>query len=88
MSTVHIFSKPMHYYSGDTLALINSVSDSILLTGDACYDQASFTSVLAKHLFALKTCHEARHLKTLDSIQYISDTDWVDLLANNKSISW
>ncbi|KZW98154.1 hypothetical protein JL49_25095 [Pseudoalteromonas luteoviolacea] len=87
--TVHIFSKPLRYYSNNfNLALIDE-RDKILLQQDACYDQARFAATFNKNLYMLETCSIARGISPANLVTLIDDLSWVDLLvASDKSITW
>ncbi|MBQ4812952.1 hypothetical protein A7985_03120 [Pseudoalteromonas luteoviolacea] len=87
--TVHIFSKPLGYYSNTFNEALIGEHDTILLQQDACYDQAQFASKFSKNLYMLETCSLARGISPYDSTILLDDLSWVDLLVkSDKSITW
>jgi tRNA 2-thiouridine synthesizing protein B len=88
MNTLHIFSKPLNNYSATTIELIQNGNNQVLLTGDACFDWRSFTSLQVKNIYLLKTCVELRNIETTDAVNLIDDSQWVELITTNNTVNW
>ncbi|MBD1581390.1 tRNA 2-thiouridine-synthesizing protein [Pseudoalteromonas sp. S16_S37] len=88
IETVHIFSKPVTYYQKLNIKQLIARHDAVLLSGDACYDHASY-SQLCEKLYMLTDCAIARGVSTSCGYNLLSDIEWVKLISNaNKSITW
>ncbi|RZQ55143.1 hypothetical protein C1E23_00135 [Pseudoalteromonas phenolica] len=88
MSTVHIFSKPFSNYNVTTIELIQNETNHVLLTGDACFDWRTFTSLQVKNVYLLKTCVELRNIETSDAVNLVDDSTWVELITTNNTVNW
>ncbi|KZN59775.1 hypothetical protein [Pseudoalteromonas luteoviolacea] len=87
--TVHIFSKPLSYYSNNLNSALIGKCDKILLQQDACYDQARFATTFNQNLYMLETCSIARGIPPTDLVTLLDDLSWVDLLVDSdKTITW
>ncbi|OHU96871.1 hypothetical protein BIW53_05170 [Pseudoalteromonas byunsanensis] len=88
MNTVHIFSKPLSYYSALQLDGLIAGNDALLLIGDACYDFASYNHLSDKR-YMLENCALARAITGNIEFNLINDIEWVELIDNaKKSITW
>ncbi|MBQ4832474.1 tRNA 2-thiouridine-synthesizing protein [Pseudoalteromonas sp. MMG010] len=88
MTTLHIFSKPVNYYSIEQLINIIQPHDNILLVSDACYDITQFRQ-LSPTLLLLEEDALARAVNYTSIDQLISYTEFVDLcVTTHQSITW
>ncbi|WP_282114606.1 DsrH/TusB family sulfur metabolism protein [Pseudoalteromonas arctica] len=88
MSTLHIFSKPLNYYSANQLENLILSDDNVLLVGDACFAKKQFRQ-FADTLLILKQDAQVRAIKLTDNDKAISYEDFVALtLSTNQSITW
>lgn len=88
MSTLHIFSKPLSNFSDTTIELIQNDANQVLLTGDACFDWRTFTSLHVKNVYLLKTCVELRNIETSGAVNLVEDSTWVELITANNTVNW
>ena len=65
MSSLHIFSKPLSYYSANQLENLIAPDDNLLLVGDACFDKKQFRQ-LCDTLFILEQDAHIRAVKISD----------------------
>jgi len=88
MSTLHIFSKPLNYYSANQLENLILSDDNVLLVGDACFAKKQFRQ-FADTLLILEQDAQVRAIKLADNDKAISYEDFVALtLSTNQSITW
>ncbi|WP_076924571.1 DsrH/TusB family sulfur metabolism protein [Pseudoalteromonas sp. EB27] len=88
MSTLHIFSKPLNYYSANQLENLILSDDNVLLVGDACFAKKQFRQ-FADTLLILEQDAQVRAIKLTDNDKAISYKDFVALtLSTNQSITW
>ncbi|MEM5508883.1 DsrH/TusB family sulfur metabolism protein [Pseudoalteromonas sp. AS71] len=88
MSTLHIFSKPLNYYSANQLENLILSDDNVLLVGDACFAKKQFRQ-FADTLLILEQDAQVRAIKLTDNDIAISYEDFVALtLSTNQSITW
>ncbi|HDZ32737.1 MAG TPA: tRNA 2-thiouridine-synthesizing protein [Pseudoalteromonas sp.] len=88
MSTLHIFSKPLNYYSANQLENLILSDDNVLLVGDACFAKKQFRQ-FADTLLILEQDAQIRAIKLTDNDKAISYEDFVALtLSTNQSITW
>ncbi|HDY92719.1 MULTISPECIES: DsrH/TusB family sulfur metabolism protein [unclassified Pseudoalteromonas] len=88
MSTLHIFSKPLNYYSANQLENLILSDDNVLLVGDACFAKKQFRQ-FADTLLILEQDAQVRAIKLADNDKAISYKDFVALtLSTNQSITW
>lgn len=88
MSTLHIFSKPLCYYSANQLENLIVPNDDVLLVGDACFDKKQFRQFSDTLLILDQDAH-TRAVKISDIDKAISYDDFVTLtLTSNQSITW
>ncbi|MBH0056051.1 tRNA 2-thiouridine-synthesizing protein [Pseudoalteromonas sp. SWXJZ94C] len=88
MSTLHIFSKPLNYYSANQLENLILSTDNVLLVGDACFAKKQFRQ-FADTLLILEQDAQVRAIKLTDNDKAISYEDFVALtLSTNQSITW
>ncbi|MBH0035955.1 tRNA 2-thiouridine-synthesizing protein [Pseudoalteromonas sp. NZS71_1] len=88
MSTLHIFSKPLNYYSANQLENLILSHDNVLLVGDACFAKKQFRQ-FADTLLILEQDAQVRAIKLTDNDKAISYEDFVALtLSTNQSITW
>ncbi|ATC86392.1 tRNA 2-thiouridine-synthesizing protein [Pseudoalteromonas sp. NZS127_1] len=88
MSTLHIFSKPLNYYSANQLENLILSDDNVLLVGDACFAKKQFRQ-FADTLLILEQDAQVRAIKLTDNDKAISYEDFVALtLSTNQSITW
>ena len=88
LSTLHIFSKPLSYYSANRLENLIQATDIVLLVGDACYAAKQYRQ-FAESLFILAPDANARAIKLNDNDKVISYDEFVTLsLSTNQSITW
>ena len=88
MSTLHIFSKPLNYYSANQLENLILSDDNVLLVGDACFAKKQFRQ-FADTLLILEQDAQVRAIKLADNDKAISYEDFVAItLSTNQSITW
>ncbi|MEI8652949.1 DsrH/TusB family sulfur metabolism protein [Pseudoalteromonas sp. Hal273] len=88
MSTLHIFSKPLNYYSANQLENLILSGDKVLLVGDASFAKKQFRQ-FADTLLILEQDAQVRAIKLADNDKAISYEDFVALtLSTNQSITW
>lgn len=88
MSTLHIFSKPLNYYSANSLSNLISLTDSILVVGDACFAKEQYKQ-FADLLYVLKDDATARGISCNESDKAISYEEFVTLsLSAKQLITW
>ncbi|PKG68394.1 MULTISPECIES: DsrH/TusB family sulfur metabolism protein [Pseudoalteromonas] len=88
MSTLHIFSKPLNYYSANQLENLILSDDNVLLVGDACFAKKQFRQ-FADTLLILEQDAQVRAIKLTGNDKAISYEDFVALtLSTNQSITW
>ena len=66
MSTLHIFSKPLNYYSANQLENLILSDDNVLLVGDACFAKKQFRQ-FADTLLILEQDAQVRAIKLTDN---------------------
>ncbi|MCF2909153.1 hypothetical protein L1285_12560 [Pseudoalteromonas sp. DL2-H2.2] len=89
LPTLHIFSKPLSYYHDVFSASLLAEQDVLLLTRDACYDQAAWRKLSANRTCMLSVCAQARGISAQDNIEPLSDQQWVLLVEQcHKTITW
>ncbi|WP_409423177.1 MULTISPECIES: DsrH/TusB family sulfur metabolism protein [unclassified Pseudoalteromonas] len=88
MSTLHIFSKPLNYYSTHSLDNLIMLTDSVLLVGDACFAKEQYRQ-FADSLYILKDDADARDISLNMNDKAISYDEFVTLsLSSKQSITW
>lgn len=89
LPTLHIFSKPLSYYHDVFSAGLLAKQDVILLTRDACYDQAAWRALSTNRTCMLNVCALARGISAQNNIEQLSDQQWITLVEqSNKTITW
>jgi len=88
VSTLHIFSKPLNYYSANQLENLISANDRILLLGDACFANKQFKQ-LSDSLLVLEEDAHVRAIKLSHNDTPISYDEFVALtLTSTQLITW
>jgi tRNA 2-thiouridine synthesizing protein B len=88
MSTLHIFSKPLNYYSANSLDNLIMPTDTVLLVGDACFAKGQYRQ-FADSLYILKDDAAARDISLNLNDKAISYDEFVTLsLSTKQSITW
>lgn len=88
MSTLHIFSKPLNYYSANSLDNLIMLTDTILLVGDACFGKEQYRQ-FTDLLYILNDDATARGISLTLNDTAISYDEFVTLsLSTKQSITW
>ncbi|KTD90277.1 DsrH/TusB family sulfur metabolism protein [Pseudoalteromonas sp. H71] len=88
MSTLHIFSKPLNYYSANQLENLISLDDRVLLLGDACFASKQFKQ-FSDALLVLEEDAHVRAIKLSHNETPISYDEFVALtLTSTQLITW
>tara|TARA_B100001059_G_scaffold82974_1_gene81032 strand:- start:2351 stop:2617 length:267 start_codon:yes stop_codon:yes gene_type:complete len=88
MSTLHIFSKPLNYYSANQLENLICADDRILLLGDACFANKQFKQ-FSDTLLVLEEDALVRSIKLSNNDTAISYDEFVSLtLTSTQLITW
>ncbi len=88
MSTLHIFSKPLNYYSANQLENLISLDDRVLLLGDACFACKQFKQ-FSDALLVLEEDAHVRAIKLSHNDTPISYDEFVALtLTSTQLITW
>ncbi|MBW4965603.1 tRNA 2-thiouridine-synthesizing protein [Pseudoalteromonas sp. CR1] len=88
MSTLHIFSKPLNYYSANQLENLISLDDRVLLLGDACFASKQFKQ-FSDALLVLEEDAHVRAIKLSHNETPISYNEFVALtLTSTQLITW
>jgi tRNA 2-thiouridine synthesizing protein B len=91
MSTLHIFSKPLNYYSANQLENLICADDRILLLGDACFANKQFKQFkqFSDTLLVLEEDALVRAIKLSNNDTAISYDEFVSLtLTSTQLITW
>ena len=88
MSTLHIFSKPLNYYSANQLENLISLDDRVLLLGDACFASKQFKQ-FSDALLVLEEDAHVRAIKLSHNETPISYDEFVALtVTSTQLITW